>query len=254
MGTASYTGDAPARVERDAALTLADLQADARHRLAAAVLALPVGLGIAVLAAWTATVSAPVLRPRMLVLAAAVEVGVVVPRGLRVWRLRRVRRHDRRASGPPEPVRVAVHAAQPFAALPAVVVVWPAHDPDGPPRRVDAADWSAAALVDRGRLWATVVGGPHRLATYRLDDATPVVAAGRTNALQRWLARAHVRDLRRRGLPLDRRADAPYPRPRRAGSWSLEVATALGPMALLAVGVGLVAAVLALGLPPPWAS
>lgn len=255
MGTASHTGDAPARTDPTTLpLTVAALRRDARRRLVAALLALPAGLAVAGFAAWSTTVSAPTARSRVLGLAVVVEVVAVLPRTLRVWRLWRADRRDQRVVGDLVPVRIAAYRAQPLGALQAVLAVWHAHDADGPPARVDAADWSAVALVERGRLWATVVGGPHRLATYRLDDATPVVAAGRTNLLQRGLGRGHVRELRRHGTPLDRRVDAPYPRPRRAGSWSYEILTALGPMVLLAVGVGLAGATLALGLPPPWAT
>jgi hypothetical protein len=225
------------------ATTLDDLRAGARRRWWAAVLTLPVGLLLAVTGAWAITLDAVTVgRTRLVVVACIGEVVLVVPRGWRRWRLRRAEHHDRRAAGTRVPVRIAVYPSAPLAALAAVVAVWPEHDPDGPPARVHAADRSAAPMADGGRMWATVVHGPHRFATYRLDDGTPVVAAGRTNVLQRWLVRARVRDLRRRGRPLDRRTDAPFPVPDVAGDVVAEVRSALAPMLAVAVaipGVGL---------------
>lgn len=250
MDAASRTGDAPPHArDPTPAVTLDDIRDGARRRLRAGLLALPVGVAFVVVGVSISMSSAPdVARWRLAVVGAVAEAALVAPRTLRRWRLWRAVRRDVRTDDPVVPVRVAVYASGPLAALPAVVAIWHADDPHGAPHRIDAADGSASPLVDGGRMWATVGGGPHRFATYRLEDGSPVVAAGRTNALQRWQVRGHVRDLRRRGL-LDRRTDAPYPRPVVAGRVGTEVRQVLGPMAALAAAVALVGLIVVLQPP-----
>lgn len=251
MDAASRTGDAPPQARAPApAVTLDDIREGARRRLRAGALALPVGVALVVAGVWVSMSSAPDGAGwwRLAAVGAVAEAALVAPRVLRRWRLWRAIRRDMRTGDPVVPVRVAVYASGPLAALPAVVAIWHAGDPHGAPHRIDAVDGSAVPLVDGGRMWATVGGGPHRFATYRLEDGSPVVAAGRTNALQRWQVRGHVRDLRRRGL-LDRRTDAPYPQPAVAGGVGTEVRQVLGPMAALAAAVALVG--LLAVLPPP---
>ena len=236
--------DAPATTTPAPAVSLDEVWAGARRRLLAALIALPGGVGLAVLAAWAATRPLADAEWDLLAVGGVVlEVAVVVPRALRVWRLWRARRRDREVQGEPHPVRLAVQATGPLAALPAVVAVWRADAPNDSPVRVDAVDRSALPLVDGGRMWATVVGGLHRLATYRLEDGTPIVAAGRTNLRQRWYARAEARARRRVG-GLDRRPDAPYPAVRVDGDLVTElraVAVPMATLALLVAGVGLLA-------------
>ncbi len=238
--------DAPATTTPAPTVSLDEVWAGARRRLLAAVIALPGGVGLAVLAAWAATRPLAGAEWDLLAVGGVVlEVAVVVPRALRVWRLWRARRRDGEVQGEPHPVRLAVQASGPLAALPAVVAVWRADAPNDPPVRVDAVDRSALPLVDGGRMWATVVGGLHRLATYRLEDGTPIIAAGRTNLRQRWYARAEARDRRRVG-GLDRRPDAPYPAVRVDGDLVTElraVAVPMATLALLVAGVGLLAIV-----------
>lgn len=251
MEAASRTGDAPPHARAPTpAVTLDDIRAGARRRLRAGLLALPLGVALVVVGVWVLMASAPDgARWRVAAVGAVGQAALIAPRALRRWRLWRAVRRDVRTGDPVVPVRIAVYASGPLAALPAVVAIWPADDPHGAPHRIDAADRSGRPLVDGGRMWATVSGGPHRFATYRLEDGSPVVAAGRTNVLQRWQVRGHVRDLRRRGL-LDRRTDAPYPQPDVAGRLGSEVRQALGPMAALAAAVALVGLLAVLQQPP----
>lgn len=231
------------------AVTTADIRAGAWRRLVAGLAALPGGIALAAAMAWAASRLTPALGGwALFAIGAVADVAVLVPRVRRSWRLWRADRRDRRTSATPAvPVRIAVYASGRYSAVPALVAVWSADRPDGTPRRVDAADRSARPLIHGGRMWATVAGAPHRRATYRLDDGTPVVAVGRVSPLQRWLVRDHVRDLRRRALSLDRRMDAPYPRPATAAAFASELTAAITPMAVVAV---LLLAVGVLGILP----
>ena len=224
------------------AVTTTALRDGARRRLVAAALVLPVGALVTVAVVAVSMPGAARLRPVVAAVGVALQVLLVVPRGLRIVRLWRAGRRERRGTGAADPVLVAVYPSAPLSALDAVVAVWAADDPEGPPVRVHAGDRSTRPMVDGGRTWATVVGGPAPWATYRLDDGTPVVGAGRTNLLQRWVTRGRVRDLRRRGWPLDRRIDAPYPRVEVPGRLGREVVRALWPalgVVLLVVLFGL---------------
>lgn len=212
-----------------------DVVACARRRLYRTLGVLPFG----VLTAWGVVIvtTAPGgLRQALLIAGAAGQSLVVLPKVLRSYRLWRARWVARHAVGHEVAVQVAVFPTGTFLAV--VVAVWEdAHQPA--PSQVYAADMSATGLVEAGRVWATVPSGAHRLAIYRLEDGTPVIAAGRTNVLQRLQVRYAVVDRQRTGPhALDRPADAPYPRLARPRPWHVDAVRTVGHMALVAAAVG----------------